>query len=219
MYLRKNIDNKKGSYIAEAALTLPVFIICVIALLLVVQIIGICENIGFETAKTVKASALGAYGIQNDEYGVTASLCKLGIERNVRAADCRLTGFRVKNLDYMYTDNGIDDLIGTETEAVFNVLNPIGVRGRIIFSQSLLVRAFTGSQQDIRPLGAEDFLSGGKSEKVVVFLKYGQRFHRTECRYVKQEYHGEVQKLEMEREDAIRKGYTPCMVCGKNKNE
>ena len=50
MSLMKIIKNQRGSYIAEAALTLPVFILCVIALALIIRIIAICENIGFVTA-------------------------------------------------------------------------------------------------------------------------------------------------------------------------
>ena len=41
----KRSRHKRGSYLVEAALTLPVFILCVIALALVIRIIGICENL------------------------------------------------------------------------------------------------------------------------------------------------------------------------------
>ena len=50
MSFMKIIRNRRGSYIAEAALTLPVFILCVTALALIIRIIAVCENIGFVTA-------------------------------------------------------------------------------------------------------------------------------------------------------------------------
>ena len=50
MRFMKIIKNQKGSYIVEAALTLPVFILCVTALALIIRIIAVCENIGFVTS-------------------------------------------------------------------------------------------------------------------------------------------------------------------------
>ena len=41
--------------------------------------------------------------------------------------------------------------------------------------------------------------------------------HRTSCRYAKQKYGEQEYKIEMEREDAKAKGYTPCLVCGGGK--
>mgnify|MGYP000304262916 CR=1 FL=1 len=42
---KKKRRSKRGSYLVEAALTLPVFILCIVALALVIRVIGICENI------------------------------------------------------------------------------------------------------------------------------------------------------------------------------
>ena len=58
MNLKRIIESRKGSYIAEAALTLPVFILCVIALSLIVRIIAVCENIGFVTAAEARDISL-----------------------------------------------------------------------------------------------------------------------------------------------------------------
>ena len=42
---KKKRRSKRGSYLVEAALTLPVFILCIVALALLIRVIGICENI------------------------------------------------------------------------------------------------------------------------------------------------------------------------------
>ena len=77
----------------------------------------------------------------------------------------------------------------------------------------MLLRGFTGAERKEKPLSEEDFTEYEKSRPVVVFPKYGIRYHAKTCRYVKQEYEGQEYRLEMELEDAELKGYTPCLVC------
>ena len=63
---KKKRRSKRGSYLVEAALTLPVFILCIVALALVIRVIGICENI----VKGLEAM-LGVAGI-NINLGLAA---------------------------------------------------------------------------------------------------------------------------------------------------
>ena len=54
----KKVKNREGSYIVEASLTLPVFILAVAALLSIIIIISIYENICFATALEMKEATL-----------------------------------------------------------------------------------------------------------------------------------------------------------------
>jgi len=200
----------------EAALTLPVMIVCVTALALIINIIAICENICFVTAREMRDMSIKAYWEQSEAM---LPLYDFIIEESVYEANPKLTEFRVKNLDYLYSDGNIDDLIGISTRADFTVENPLGIYGEIVFDQEILCRGFTGARQEGRPLTEAEFQQGGTSRTIVIFPKYGVRYHVPACRYVKQEYEGEEYRLEMEEEDARRKGYTPCLVCGGGNNE
>ena len=175
--VKLGVQSRRGSYIVEAAMSLPVFILCIIALALVIRIIAICENIGFVSAAEIK------------EIDLTAS------------------------------SKDIDDLIGVQSEAVFKVENPIGIHGKISFTQKILTRAFTGTLQDAEPLPESEFKRNAKSVRIVIFPKYGERYHVKSCYYVKRYDEGEAYKLEMERDDAAAKGYTPCKVCRGGENE
>ncbi len=209
MSFMKIIRNRRGSYIAEAALTLPVFILCVIALSLIVRIIAVCENIGFVTAAEARDISLAK-----------VSLCtEKNIEKRVCEENPRLTDFRITNLDYLYSDGNIDDLIGINSRSIFTVENPIGIYGQIEFTEGLLLRGFTGAERREEPLSEEDFTDYEKSQPVVVFPRYGIRYHVKTCRYVRQEYDGQEYRMEMELEDAKLKGYTACMICGGGENE
>ena len=64
-----------------------------------------------------------------------------------------------------------------------------------------------------QPLDEVDFQTGGASQDVILFPRYGTRYHRRTCFYVAERYKGEYSR-EMEEEDAVRKGYLPCKICG-----
>lgn len=203
MNLTKNTKNtknaKKGSYIVEAAISMPVFILCIVAIALIINIIAECENIGFQSAKQMHAISSGTETAKIAAFAEVASIAdKHRLRTNVTAA-------------------GIDELVELRTESEFKVKNPIGIKGKISFTQQLRARAFTGKLENSSPLPAEEFQKNEESVPVVIFPKYGKRFHIQGCRYATKNYNGNEYKIEMEKEDAKAKGYTPCLVCGGGK--
>ena len=185
--------NKRGSYVVEAAMSLPVFILVFVALAMIIVFITRCENIVFRQ-------------------------CGMLYEMDMKAPQVfpnpRGEDYKVLNFDYLYSENGIDDLISLDSMASFKAEDPIGINGRIDLRLNIRSRGFTGALQHSGRLSEEDFKSGEASVKVIVFPKYGIRFHREGCRYVKQDFAGEEVKLTMEKKDAELKGYTACSVCG-----
>ena len=186
-------NSKKGSYIVEAAMSLPIFILVFVALALVVNIISSCEEMVFNESHMIYEMDMKAPQM---------------IPRPDKAG-YKVTGFR-----YLYSENGIDDLISVKAVKDHRVENPIGIMGRIEFELGIMSRAYTGSLDRSGPLEEGEFTEGGPSEIVTVFPKYGIRFHADGCRYLKQDFCGEEVKLRIQRRDAELKGYTPCLVCG-----
>ena len=207
-FFGRKINRKTGSYLVEATLTLPVFILAVTALALLIRILSICENSSFLTAMEMREISIQAY--KNTK---SVSLCKQ-IENRVLNGCEKLTDFQVKKERYLYRDNHIYDLIEILSEARFTVENPVGIYGEIHFEERLVTRAFTGSLQDCNALDEAEFQKYGSSQTVIVYPRYGERYHSQGCRYVKASYAKEKYQLEMEKEDAIRKGFSSCMVCG-----
>ena len=185
--------NKRGSYIVEATMALPVFIICFTAIALVILIIARCEEIVFvQSEKSVRLDQ-------------TAPLI---------LTDVRDESYELKHFRFMFSKHGIDDLILLDTETTMKVRDPVGISGRIVFRMKILSRARTGRTESKGPISEEDFMSNEGSREVVVFPKYGYRYHIKTCRYAVQEYAGEEVRLVMQLRDAELKGYTPCLVCG-----
>ena len=185
--------DKKGSYMVEASMCLPVFILVFVALALVVNIIASCEEMVFRQCSLIYDMDMKAPQI----------LTNPGRE-----------GYRVLDFDYLYSDGRTEDLISLDSRSDFEVKNPIGILGRIEFRLNILSRGYTGALQHSGKLTEEEFSDGSGSCKVVIFPKYGIRFHAEGCRYVKMDFRGEEIKIEIEKRDAELKGYTPCLVCG-----
>ena len=210
--LKKHISvlrKKQGSYIVEASLSLPIFIICVVSLALIVKIITVCENIGFVSACEMRNIDLMAYKAET-----SLSLCGVFVKESVMDENPEISDFDIIKFRCLYSYKGIDDLIGLKTRTVFKVENPVGIYGNIVFTQSLLTRGFTGTEKPIDPLEEKEFTDRQKSHPVVIFPKYGERFHTQSCWYVTEYNDGKAYKLQLEMEDAKKMGYTPCMVCG-----
>ena len=174
-------------------MALPVFIICFVSIALVILIIARCENIVFtQSEKSVKLDETAPFIL----------------------TDVRDESYDLKHFRYLFSYKGIDDLILIDTETTSRVTDPIGIKGRIVFRMKILSRARTGKTETSEPLPGEEFMGKERSVEVVIFPKYGYRYHVKNCRYVVQEYAGEEVKLIMQLRDAELKGYTPCMICG-----
>ncbi len=205
MNLKKNMlnRNKKGSYLVEAAITLPILIISICSFILIIKIITICESITFVTSTSLIDAMFSYY---NDFNVIT--LCS-----EVKEASQDVSDFKVTKLRYLYDDGENDNLIALEAKANFRVFDAIGINGNILFEEKVLCRGFAGKMQTINPLEEEEFCSNKKALTVIVFPKYGERYHIEKCRYVIQNISERSYMIKMDREDALRKGYTPCIVC------
>ena len=69
------------------------------------------------------------------------------------------------------------------------------------------------------PLESGEFTRKGAAAEVVVFPRYGERFHRPQCRYVKTFSEKGSSKLVMDKREAQMRGYTPCQICGGSAND
>lgn len=204
MNLKTHIfSNKQGSYVVEAAIILPILIVSICSLILIIRIIAACETITFSTA-----SALIDVGFYCD-----SPISEITLYKKISDCSQEETDISIKKLRFLYSDEDMDDLIELRAEARFNVFNSAGINGNIRFEESVLCRGFTGTLQQVNPLTEAEFNEYKNSAVVYIFPKYGERFHKETCKYIKQNNSEGAYVLSMDREDAERKGYTPCMIC------
>lgn len=247
-------SNKRGSYIVEAAIVVPIFIMAVIMLISIIPIIATCENITFSAADEMHfEDAKSAFRKNPAAY-------PLSLKARESLENKRMKAFHVTGYNYLYGENGISDLIAVSFKATFSEKNPIGLFSSVRFSGHLVSRAFTGSYYNDQPESRSEFEKNKDSELVYIFPNWGYKYHNKNCSYVKanchlvylsqdvrNKYHpcplcnagkaelgtpvfcfensGEAYHLgncssvdkyyvEIEKDDAVKKGYTPCSKCG-----
>ena len=150
MNLKTNIlkGNKRGSYLVEAAIIMPILIISVCSLILVIRIVAICENITYITSTNL----IDTMFFYDNKLNIF-TLCG-----DIEDGSPSFSNFKVKKLKYLYDDGNMDKLIALDAEAKFHVFNVIGIDGNIIFEEKILCRAFAGAKQPLRPLSKKTLL-------------------------------------------------------------
>ena len=117
----KRISERKGSYIVEAALSLPVLIICVCAIILIIRIYAICEELCFTSADKMKELCIESFMSIK-----TVSLCSELKTAFSDSCDIKINSYRV-----LHAENGTDNLISIDITANFKVISNNGINGII----------------------------------------------------------------------------------------
>lgn len=192
MCTKKN--TKRGSYIVEATITIPIFVIAVIMLISIIPSIRKAENYTFSICDEMRLESLKCAFRENPEpfpviaYGRIVS--ENGFDNTI-----------ITKYKHLYEKNGIDDLITLGIKADFSGPDPLGMFGKIKFSGKVTARAFTGTLLKEVP-------SSGSEEKVVyIFPENGEKYHGRLCTYIVASCRLTYLSAE------IKSKYAPCRLC------
>lgn len=208
MILKKRfniISNKKGMYILEAAITLPVFIIAVFLLIFIIPAIKDFEETVYISCDTLKLESMKAAFAEDKVSGPVIAAVRIKKKKNFRSS------YDVKGYRYLFSKGDIDDLIELKYSSRFSANNPLGHISRIKFEEQLITRGFTGKYNRSIKTSREDFLKGEESKKVYIFPENGRKYHNKKCKHLG------TSCRRMVLTDNIRKKYKGCKLC-KSKN-
>ncbi len=247
--MRRRKFTRRGSYIVEAVIVVPVFIAAVLMLISIIPAAAVCENIVFSSADELRLEMF------KSAFRKNPAALPANAAYRIRAENPKLRFYQIRGFRYLYREEGIEDLIRMDFRAVIKEENPFDFYSSVIFDGSLAGRAFTGKLHRETP-------GRGTEERQIVYIfpEWGKRYHRKQCTYVQSNcrlvylsqetkkkympcklcearsaqigtpvfcftdsgraYHTAdcrtVDKYytEMEKADALEKGYTPCEKCG-----
>ncbi|MBQ1406851.1 MAG: hypothetical protein IIY88_01830 [Eubacterium sp.] len=167
---------KRGSYIVEASVIVPAFLIAFFMLISLIPVIAACENITYIAAEEVR--------LEDAKSAFRENRAALPVALNVRAraGNKDLSGFYTRGYKYRYSDHGMDDLISISFRAVFKEKNPLGLYSRVTFDGTVTGRAFTGKKTDSEP---DRTMSGDNDRMVYIFPDWGKKYHKANCTHVK----------------------------------
>ncbi|MBQ3292126.1 MAG: hypothetical protein IJH43_07105 [Mogibacterium sp.] len=249
----KTLFGKRGSYILEATVTLPVFLIAVMLMSSVILIYACIEDMNFIAANEMRRGAAEAV------YADTSLLIPYRIKKEALDDHSRVINARLTDFGYRTSRWGKDELILMTLRMKLGSSSRIGIHPYAEYDLSLVTRAYVGRKRNIQPMSKAE-MEGAGSEPVFIFPKRGEKYHSEGCAFLKaasvsgtltpsvrskysscplcrsrkagigshiyyfpsagEDYHlpgcPSLQRnyVEIDKKDALARGYTPCSKCG-----
>ena len=175
--INKHIKNKKGSYLVEAAITLPILFIAVLCMSSIILMYACIENSNFIAANEIRKGACESI-IADTSIGVPFKI-KREIEKEhslVKSVHLTDYGHRVSRWD-------VDELIAVSLMLNMKSGNPLGLVSEAEYEISMVTRAYVGRFRGDNPMSADEF--GSLSDAVFIFPKRGEKYHSEGCRHLR----------------------------------
>ena len=162
--------NKRGSYLVEAAISLPVFIIAVIVMSSVILMYACIEDCAFIAANELRRGAAEAV-IADTSIALPHRIRKELEDKHSQVHSARLidAGFRSERW-------GVDELLLVDFRLTLKTNNPLGIRAEADYDLALVTRAYVGRERDEANMTAEEF-ADEDAEAVFIFPKRGEKYH------------------------------------------
>lgn len=198
MKLKMNI-NKRGSYIIESVICMPMFIASIIAMASIILLYSCIEDSSFIMANEMRLSAIeGKFA--DDKY-----LASIETNRKIRKAHSQVEHLAITDFGYKVNRLGNDNMIMMSMNMRMGVKNPLNLAAKASYDLSLATRAYVGKEGEIEPLDEDGFLRD--DEPVYIFPKSGKKYHNKSCAYMR------AAATPVSFSKNIKRKYGTCPVC------
>lgn len=192
--------SKKGSYLVEAAISLPVFVIAVITMSSVILMYACIEDCTFIAANELRRGAAEA------AVADTSIALPYRIRRNIKDDHSQIRSVRLTDAGFRCERWGIDELLLVGFRLRLRTNNPLGIRAAADYDLSLATRAYVGRERDESNMTAEEF-ADEDAEAVFIFPKRGERYHSEGCAFLR------AASTPAALSGSIRSRYRSCPLC------
>ena len=198
------IRSRRGSYIVEAAITLPLFIIAVVVLSSIILMYAAIENCTFMAANELRIGAAEAV------FADPGILIPHRLKTRILDNCSQVGSARVTDFGYRVSRWGQDELIAVSMNLRMRTDNPLGLKAHADYELSLVTRAYVGKIRDVQPMSADE-MAGKDARAVYIFPKRGERYHSKGCGFLTAASTTGVLT------SGMKKKYKPCPICGSRK--
>ena len=170
--------DKRGSYIVESAIALPILIISLTLMISIIRLLTGIEESSFIMADEMKAESIRSHFIKSK------ATCRYNVNKRI-GENCKIYSRYVFNIrNDRSTVVGLKDTFRGELNANFSAQNPLlPIKGKKI-KLYVVSRRFTGASNSADPMSEAEFMRDGKSEQVYVFPHEGMRYHNGNCKFL-----------------------------------
>lgn len=204
IHIGKDIRNKRGSYIVEATLLLPIFMIAVMVMSSIISAYSCIEDANYISANYLRKSAAVASKIN------VHTLAPHQINKELCSKHSQIDGFIVNSSVYRKKLIGIDEIIALDENMRLNTKNPIGFKAEANYRIKTITRAYVGRIRENTHMTVDD-LTGEGDKAVYIFPKRGEKYHNKGCTYM----NSKVTSTTLT--PTLRKKFAPCPVCKSKK--
>ena len=202
----KMLINKKGSYILEAAISLPVFIIAVMIMSSVILMYACIEDCAFIAANELRRGA--AEAVMAD----TSSVLPYRIRKEIVDNHSQVYSAKLKDAGFRCSRWGIDDLLLVDFRLELKSNNPLGIKAAADYDLALVTRAYVGRERNESNMSAEEF-ADEDAEAVYIFPKRGERYHSEGCTFLR------AASTSAALSESIKRNYKSCPLCHSSRAE
>lgn len=199
--MMKSIKNKKGHYVVEASIILPIMLIGILTITGLCKIFAIYENVMFAAADESRAAMINSYHTGSDLLLTSRTEKRINDENN-----------NVKNVDVYnfktgYKDGEMNNLISFNLKFKINVTAPLPLINKTEKEGYTVCRKFVGNKDEKTNFTFDRMEQNEEGNIVYIFPNDGKRYHKKECSYVK------PKATEVILTESIKKKYEPCRIC------
>ena len=200
----KMLINKKGSYLVEAAIALPVFIIAVIVMSSVILMYACIEDCTFMAANELRRGAAEAV------IADTSIALPYRIRKEIENGHSQVRSAGLIDEGYRCERWGIDELLLVDFRLRMKTGNPLGIKAEADYDLALATRAYVGRERDEKNMSAEEF-ADEDAEPVYIFPKRGEKYHSKGCTFLR------AASTSSALSASIRRKYRSCPLCHSSK--
>ena len=204
IHIGKDIKNKRGSYLVEATLMLPIFMIAIMVMSSIISAYSCIEDANYISANQLRKSAAVASKV--NAYTVIHHQISSELSSNHSQID----GFIVSSAVYRKNMLGIDEVIALDANMRLNTKNPIGFKAEANYKIKTVTRAYVGRVRKNTHMTVDD-LTGEGDKTVYIFPKRGEKYHNKGCTYMNSKV------ISTALTTGLRKEFDPCPVCKSKK--
>ncbi len=196
----KILINKRGSYLVEAAISMPVFIIAVIVMSSVILMYACIEDCTFIAANELRRGAAEAV------IADTSIAIPHRIRNNLEDKHTQVHSAKLEDAGFRCERWGIDELLLIDFRLVLKTGNPLGIKAEADYDLALATRAYVGRERDESSMTAEEF-ADEDAKAVYIFPKRGEKYHSKGCTFLR------AASTSAALSASIKRKYKSCPLC------
>lgn len=188
--------HKSGSYLVEAAMIMPIFILAVVMLMSGIPSISASEQALFDVTDEMRLESVKS-AIRENPYVLPAK-----ITGRVYLENHNIDQFYITSFQYLYEKNSIKDLISLQYAIVCDGNDILNIFDEAALKGKITARAFTGAVHHTAPKNEET-----TAKEVFIFPEWGNRYHHENCTFIRTNCRMEYLSQK------IKQSYKPCELC------